>query len=226
MASSVSVSIWASSSSRAPVSTSTCWMAATSSSLRSARRRSAAPRPGRRRRARWRWRARRGLALAEVVADRLAGERGVAEHAEHVVAELERVAERQAVGRERGQQLGRAGAASAAPRCSGARRCTCRTCSGRCARPSPGRARRGPCRGCRGTGRCSARCAARSRRARPASGAPRSSVVGVDEGEVADQDGDAFAEAAGLPAPVADVVAVGEHEVGGAARPGGWPSRP
>ena len=63
---------------------------------------------------------RRGLALAEIAADRLAGDLLVAERAHHVVAHLERVAERQAVGAERGQQLGGAsGAASTAPRCSG-----------------------------------------------------------------------------------------------------------
>ncbi len=44
---------------------------------------------------------RRGLAFAQIVADGLAGDLGVAERAEHVVAELERVAERKADRRER-----------------------------------------------------------------------------------------------------------------------------
>ena len=67
----------------------------------------------------------------------------VAEHAEHVVAQLERVAERERRSRQRparsspdaGRRARRRGAADARP-------CTCRTCSGRCARPSPGRGRR------------------------------------------------------------------------------------
>ena len=81
----------------------------------------------------------RPLALAQVVAGRLAGVGRVAEHAEHVVAQLERLAERQAVrGRSVVEQLGprrRPGCRRAA---AAARRCTWRTCSGSRA----GRARR------------------------------------------------------------------------------------
>ena len=44
---------------------------------------------------------RRGLALAQIVADRLAGDLGVAERAEHVVAQLERLPERQPDRRQR-----------------------------------------------------------------------------------------------------------------------------
>ena len=62
---------------------------------------------------------RRGLALAQVVADRLAGDRALAERAEHVVAELERLAHRQSDRRERRRPARRSGPASAAPRCSG-----------------------------------------------------------------------------------------------------------
>ena len=105
----------------APVSSSTCWMAATSARPRSARptlgQHPALAGVGARRGQRQEG---RGLALAEVVTDRLAGHRLVAEGAEHVVAELEGVAEGQAVGRQRRQQLAaRAGAARRAPRCSG-----------------------------------------------------------------------------------------------------------
>ena len=52
------------------------------------------------------------------------------------------------------------------------------------------------------------------------------SSVGVDEGEVADEDGDALAEAAGLAAPAAGLVAVGEVEVARAVCRGARPSRP
>ena len=52
---------------------------------------------------------RRRLALAQVVADGLAREGGlVAERAEHVVAELEGIAEGKAVGGERGRELAEA----------------------------------------------------------------------------------------------------------------------
>ena len=61
----------------------------------------------------------RALALDEVVAGRLAGRRRVAEHAEQVVAQLERLAERQP---ERGSAASITSAdapARAAPMCSG-----------------------------------------------------------------------------------------------------------
>ena len=64
---------------------------------------------------------RRRLALDEVAAHRLARDGGVAERAHHVVAHLEGVAERQAVGAQL-RAAGRrpdSGAASTAPRCSG-----------------------------------------------------------------------------------------------------------
>ena len=47
-----------------------------------------------------------GLALTQVVADRLAGHGGIAEHPEQVVTELERLAERKAERRQRAGQLG------------------------------------------------------------------------------------------------------------------------
>ena len=80
----------------------------------------------------------------------------VAERADHVVAHLEGVAERQPVARSapgsssaaalRARRARRRGAAAA-------RSCTCRSCSGRSARPCRGAARPAPSRGCRGTGR-------------------------------------------------------------------------
>ena len=75
---------------------------------------------------------RRRLALAQVVADRLAGDVGLAEHAEHVVAQLERLAERQpdrATARPRARRAGRRARRRGA---AAARRCTCPTCTSRC----------------------------------------------------------------------------------------------
>ena len=115
---------------------------------------------------------RRRLALAEVVADRLAGEALVAERAHHVVAHLERVAERQAVRAERREQFvarARGGEHGAEVQ---------RPLDGVLAGLVPADplglvdvadALR-PIRGCRGTGRCSARRAARSRSASPPAG--------------------------------------------------------
>ena len=107
-ASAASSAMCASSASRAPVSTITCWIvgdlvvvearrpdALEHVAARPASASSHGPRQQRRR-----------LALAQVVADRLAGERRVAEGADDVVAHLEGVAERQAVAAQPGQQLG------------------------------------------------------------------------------------------------------------------------
>ena len=82
------------------------------------------------------------LALAQVVAGGLAGHRRVAEHAEHVVAQLERLAERQPVAvvrrraaRARRRRARRRAAAAARP-------CTSRSCSGStCSARSTGRRR-------------------------------------------------------------------------------------
>ena len=83
----------------------------------------------------------RALALAQVVAGRLAGLGRVAEHAEHVVAQLERLAERQAVAPSRPPAGRRRRAGERAHRAAaGARRCTWRSCSG-----SPVRARSTRC---------------------------------------------------------------------------------
>ena len=59
------------------------------------------------------------LALDQVVAGGLAGGRRVAEDAEQVVAQLERLAERQPERRQLGQRAPASAPASAAPMCSG-----------------------------------------------------------------------------------------------------------
>ena len=102
------------------------------------------------------------LALAQVVAGRLAGLGRVAEHAEHVVAQLERLAERQAV-RAVDAGAGRAPApASAAPRCSGRSTVYFALLYRSDAQRALDRAgRRAPARAGRGTARPSARCASR-----------------------------------------------------------------
>ena len=61
----------------------------------------------------------RALALDQVVAGRLAGGRGVAEHPEQVVAQLERLAERQPERASAGAAVGASAPASVAPMCSG-----------------------------------------------------------------------------------------------------------
>ena len=114
----------------------------------------------------------RALALAQVVAGRLAGLGGVAEHAEDVVAQLERLAERQPVrAQSAGDSVGEP-PARAAPRCSGRSIVYFAPCTGRPA----GRARRSrrpsPARAGRGTGRPSARCAS-GRRPAGRAAAPR-----------------------------------------------------
>jgi hypothetical protein len=68
-----------------------------------------------------------GLALAEVVADGLARDRHVTEGAEDVVAQLERLAERVAVGGERCLELGEAPGEGGADVQRAARRCSGRT---------------------------------------------------------------------------------------------------
>ena len=199
-ASSVSAVIVASSSACAPVSTITAWSAATSSivEIRSPTR---CQQRGvlLRRRLRRDREQRRGLAFAEVVADRLARERGVAERAEQVVAELEGIAEREAVARTARARRSPSRPASAAPEVQRPldrvlARLVPRDRSG----PSRGRRRRAPCR-------------ARSRywptlssmrssfhTADRVGGGAAAGAVGVDEREVADEDGDALAEAARL----------------------------
>ena len=97
------------------------------------------------------------LALDQVVAGGLAGGRRVAVHAEQVVAELERLAERQAVRRQLPQHVA-VSRRRARRRCgAAARSSTWRTCSAapssRCRRPRG----RGPGRTRRGTGRRSPR---------------------------------------------------------------------
>ena len=98
---------------------------------------------------------RRRLALTQVVADWLAGDRRVAEGADHVVAQLEGVAERNAVGAEARQQLPPAG------RVGEHRADVQRALDGVLGRlvagdplaPSPAAGRPAPTRGCRGTAR-------------------------------------------------------------------------
>ena len=150
----------------------------------------------------------------------------VAEHAEHVVAQLEGLAQRVAVGREHLPQLARARRPGRRRRGAAARSCTCRTCSGRCGGPTRGRCRR--------------RAVPRRSRYWPMFSSMRSSshtgaavgrragdeLVGVHVGQVADEDGDALAEAPGLAPPVGPLVVVAEGEVGGADARGGWRSRP
>ena len=84
------------------------------------------------------------LALAQVVAGRLAGLVRVAEDAEDVVAQLERLAERQAVRREPGQQLGAARRPAPPRAAAGARPCTSPSCSG----PPAGARSTSPAAGC------------------------------------------------------------------------------
>ena len=84
----------------------------------------------------------RELALAEVVAHGLAGDGGVAEHAEEVVAQLEGLAERHAVRGERAGEVVERARRARRRGAAAARRCTCPTCTARCARPARGRARR------------------------------------------------------------------------------------
>ena len=119
---------------------------------------------------------RRRLALAQVVADRLAGDLGVAERAEDVVAELERLAQRQADGRERGRELGE----RARERGAEVQRPLDRVLARLVDRDAAGGARRrcarSRCRRGRATGRRTARRAARRRSSCAASGAPRRST--------------------------------------------------
>ena len=75
---------------------------------------------------------RRRLALAQVVAHRLAGHRGLAERAEDVVAELERLAHRQPDRRERRRRARRSGRRARRRGAAAARRCTSPTCTSRC----------------------------------------------------------------------------------------------
>ena len=72
----------------------------------------------------------RALAFAEVVAARLAGHVALAEDTEHVVTQLERLTQRQAVRREGAQQLLVRVRQRRAELERVARRCTSRTCSG------------------------------------------------------------------------------------------------
>ena len=110
---------------------------------------------------------RRRLALAQVVADRLAGDRCVAEHAEEVVAQLERLAERQADG---GERVGSSSSGARRARRRGAaaaRRCTCPTCTARSASACTGsRLAAGRADEVEVLADARARCAARRRRAR------------------------------------------------------------
>ena len=137
-ASAVRVAMCRSSASRAPVSTITVLDRCRPRHRRARRRRRGRAPPlagvGGRHRA---GQQRRRLPLAQVVADGLAGHGAVAERADDVVAHLEGVAERQPVGAERRAPARRAGPARPARRrrATVARSCTCRSCSGRCARP-------------------------------------------------------------------------------------------
>ena len=110
----------------------------------------------------------RPLALDQVVAGRLAGHLGVAEHPEQVVAQLERLAQRQP---ERGRAP-RAPAAGPRPgrrrRAAGARWSTSRTCSAAPSSRSRRRPGRGPARRRPGTARPSPRCGTGRRRPSPA----------------------------------------------------------
>ena len=102
------------------------------------------------------------LALAQVVAGRLAGLLRVAEHAEHVVAQLERLAERQPVRRVRRKQVRRRTGQSAAQQQRVLDRVLRALVPDHLARAVGGFARRAadvPARACRGTARPSARCA-------------------------------------------------------------------
>ena len=87
----------------------------------------------------------------------------VAERAEDVVAQLERLAERRPVGRQRTRRARRGDRRARRRRGAAARSCTCRTCSGRCGGRWRGRCRPGRCPARRGTGPRSARSSARSR---------------------------------------------------------------
>ena len=168
---------------------------------RSGRARSAASVTGRRRRERQREQRGR-FAVADVFADGLAGDDLVAERAEQVVAELERLAQRLAVGRQRRARSASSRPANAAPRCSGRStvylpdlyaqilRASSTVAS---ARTVPIRSRYWPTltsrRSSVNTSMASMRRVAQH-------------LVGVDEREVADEDRGAFAEAPRLAAPV------------------------
>ena len=108
-----------------------------------------------------------------------------------------------AVGRQRALRGRRGGRPARRRGAAAARSCTCPTCSGRCGgrsarsrspRAVPSRSRYWPTLSSR---RSSCHTAAASARD------VAEQHVGVDEGEVADEDGDALAEAAGLAPPVA-----------------------
>ncbi len=124
--------------SSAPESTMACWMSATSPSSRSgAPTRSSTASCAGVAAATARASSGVGLPSRRSPPTGLPVTRLVAERAHHVVAHLERVAERQAVGAEAGEERASAGRARRAPRRGGAaaRWCTCRSCSDRSARP-------------------------------------------------------------------------------------------
>ena len=132
--------------------------------------------------------------------------RRVAEHAEQVVAQLEGLAEGQAEGRQRRRPARRAGRPGRRRGAAAARPCTCPTCSGECARPAPVDAapRAVPSRSRYWPTLSSIRSSVNTRRAR--GGRVGEQLVGVDEGQVADEDGHALAEAPGLAPPAAALV--------------------
>ena len=148
-----------------------------------------------------------------------------AEHAEHVVAELERLAQRVAVGAER-PRPGRVAGRAAAPSWSG-RSMVYRPDLSRAMRRAPARSTSPvavPARSRYWPMLSSMRSSCQS--AASSGGAVGQQLVGVDEGQVAGQDGDALAEAAGLAGPGRG--RRGGRRTGGGRRerPGAPPSRP